>query len=407
MPPNELRNGRSPNVNQDESICDSWKGRRVALTGRMAAMDRAAAIHLLRRLGAVPVQRVSSTTDKLIIGGDGWPLRRNGKPTRNLSRAGLLQRQGYPIEILTEATFLRRLNLTDEDNIACRLYTIEQISQMVKISGLRLRRWMMLGLIEPAQVQFGVDLFEYRQVASIRDLWRLVTSGCDLRTLQRSLSRLGRWTDEAGAAIADVQRFGRSLALRTSDGGLIDGFGQRLFVFDDHQPQVLAWKLESQIMTDPDRAFQQAAELEGRDPAAAIAAYQDWLDRFGMDATVCFNLANLLCQQGEVQLALPLYRSATRLAPQDAKLWNNFALALATVGDLRGASEMIVQAIACDPNYADAYYNAGDILDCLGESARAKLMWLRYLQYDSESEHAQYAQSRCGWRVMKVADEAL
>jgi tetratricopeptide (TPR) repeat protein len=249
-------------------------------------------------------------------------------------------------------------------------------------------------LICPEMDCDGIALFRFAQVASIRDLWRLISSGCDSRLVQRSLHRLARWSPEAGQGIADLQRFGRRLVMRTSEGGLVDANGQRLFVFDDPPAQPsLPWR-DAAGKEDSQLAFERAVELES-DPAEAIVAYENWLDRFGPDAAVCFNLANLLTAAGSPQSALPHYRQASHLRPEDAFNWNNFALALAELGRFDEASEMLARAIHCDPDYADAYYNAADILDLRGQNSQAKLMWLRYLQLEPAGEHARFARSRC------------
>ncbi len=405
MSPNALPAPRERRKSRADGAALCWQDQRVALTGRLASMDRSTARKLIVRLGGVPVQRVSRHTKVLIIGGDGWPLRRGGKPTTNLQRAGLLQRRGVPIEIITEAAFLRRLNLSDEDNVVQRLYTIEQISSMVKVSGLRLRRWVEVGLIRPESIDDGIALFRFTQVASIRDLWRLISSGCDGRQIQRSLSRLARWSSEADQALADLQRFGRSWVTRASDGGLVDGYGQRLFVFDEASDQPsLSWR-EADDPDDPQAAFERAVSLE-TEPAAAIASYEYWLNRFGPDAAVCFNLANLLAAAGSPQNALPHYQQAARLQDDNACVWNNFGLALADLGRLEEASEMLARALQCDPDYADAYYNAADILDLRGQAAQARLMWLRYLSLQPAGEHASFARGRCGQQLTLMTDAA-
>jgi hypothetical protein len=403
MSPNALPPQRERRKNRAEDLALCWQDQTVAMTGRLASMNRSTARAMIVRLGGIPVQRVSRNTRVLIIGGDGWPLRRGGRPTKNLQRAGLLQRRGVPIEIITEAAFLRRLNLSEEDNVVQRLYTIEQISSMVKISGLRLRRWVDAGLIRPETVCEGIALFRFGQVASIRDLWRLISAGCDPRQLRRSLSRLARWSSEADQAIVDLQRFGRALVTRASDGGLIDGDGQRLLHFeDDSDPPPLAWRVAERT-EDPQAAFEHAMSLEN-EPAEAIAAYEDWLNHFGADAAVYFNLANLLTAAGTPENALSHYQQAARMQPDNACVWNNFGLALADLGRLDEASAMLARAVRCDPEYADAYYNAADVHDLRGQGAKARLMWLRYLSLEPEGEYASFARGRCGQQLALVTD---
>ena len=86
-------------------------GKEVAFTGRLASMSRIQARELIRAQGGNPVPAVSSTTSILVVGQDGWPLRKNGKLTRNLERARLLAKAGQPLAIVSEEDFLASLGL--------------------------------------------------------------------------------------------------------------------------------------------------------------------------------------------------------------------------------------------------------------------------------------------------------
>ena len=81
-------------------------GKRVALTGRLAAMSRLDAVNLVRAHGGVFVSRLSRLTAILVVGQDGWPLQKDGRLTGNLRRAQALLRQGCPIAVLSEDEFL-------------------------------------------------------------------------------------------------------------------------------------------------------------------------------------------------------------------------------------------------------------------------------------------------------------
>src|SRR5262245_40437445 len=89
------------------------RGQVVAFTGRLAALTRARAEALVRGQGGTPVDQVTDATTLLIVGADGWPLRRDGRLTKNLLRARLLARLGHPVETVEEDAFLRRLGQPD------------------------------------------------------------------------------------------------------------------------------------------------------------------------------------------------------------------------------------------------------------------------------------------------------
>src|SRR5437868_14057079 len=78
--------------NGSRSAC--LRGQRVALTGALVSMPRAEAVALVRRSGGEFSAQVTRETSLLVVGEQGWPLKRNGRLTNKLERARLLQRQG-------------------------------------------------------------------------------------------------------------------------------------------------------------------------------------------------------------------------------------------------------------------------------------------------------------------------
>ncbi|WP_161604360.1 tetratricopeptide repeat protein [Roseiconus nitratireducens] len=388
-----------------------FRGKRIALTGRFASMDRGAVRRLIVALGATPTDHVSRRTSVLVVGSDGWPLKRSGQPTRNLRRAANWKRKGYPLEIINEATFLERVGVSEIDHGLRRLYTVEQISDMVQVSGLRIRRWVEAGLIAPKEVRHGVPMFSFQQIASIRDLWRMLADGCSLQTLAINLGRIRRLLPDSDGACLEVQRLGQALVARGPDGTLIEGNGQRRFSFEAFESDVacldesVRWDESVPRQTDPDVAFALATTLETADPERAIDAYQNWLDRFGSDPAALFNLANLLRASGQIETAVACYRRSLSVDSTRANVWNNYALSLADLGRLDEATRAIENAIDQDREYADAYFNAADILEERGQFARARLMWRQYLQFDGETEHGRYARDRCQRGVISTVDE--
>lgn len=360
-------------------------------------MNRRQAEALVHGRGGIVSERVSRHTHVLVIGSDGWPLRRSGRLTRNLERAAKLQELGHAVEIIAESTFLKRLRLIGEEESIHRHYTLEQLSRVTGVSGLRLRHWVAAGLIKPVEHRAGVALFEFTQITATRTLWRLVSSGCRSRLLRDSLHRLGRWLPDASRTAESLERMHGMLVVRTADGELLDGNGQRLFRFeaDDEASATLSWSCDSTCRSDPDTAFEEAVRWEqAGETLRAIGMYENWLDRFGNDADVLMNLGNLLMASDRVSEAAERYREATRMRSDDCRLWNNLGVALADTGNAQEAIAALHRAVECDRGFADAYYNLADILEDQGQSHRARLLWRRYLQHDATSEHARYAQQQ-------------
>src|SRR5262245_4091376 len=95
-------------------------GQRVALTGALVSMPRREAAALVRRCGGEFSSYVGRETSLLVVGEQGWPLKRNGRLTNKLQQAHRLRRAGCSIEILGEEAFLQRLGLHQQAESACR-----------------------------------------------------------------------------------------------------------------------------------------------------------------------------------------------------------------------------------------------------------------------------------------------
>src|SRR5262245_41182088 len=181
----------------------AWlRGRQVAVTGRLAAMSRDQMEKMLADCGAALHRSVTRRTSLLIVGLSGWPLRKDGRVSQNLQRAAVLQKRGHAIEILREDEWLERLGLRDRQEAICRHYRIDQIARLLEISADRVRTWMRVGLIEPAESPHGIPCFDYRQITALKRLDELTRAGVTPARLRRSLNELAAWLPEAEEAVS-------------------------------------------------------------------------------------------------------------------------------------------------------------------------------------------------------------
>ncbi len=98
---------------------------------------------------------------------------------------------------------------------------------------------------------------------------------------------------------------------------------------------------------------------QGADPAARAHAHQ----------TVQRALA--LRRAGKLAEALPAFREAIALAPENALLHHDFGLSLVRLGRFAEAVVPLQQAAALKPNFAEAYYQLGFALQALGQEQPA------------------------------------
>src|SRR5262245_38069060 len=99
-------------------------------------MTRTEAAQLISARGGVYARRVTRLPTIVIVGREGWPLAKDGRPTRNLRRAVALVKQGYDIEIVPEEELLARLHC--EGGRLERRFTLRQLTRMLGVSTERL-----------------------------------------------------------------------------------------------------------------------------------------------------------------------------------------------------------------------------------------------------------------------------
>lgn len=373
-------------------------GWRVVFTGRLASMSRAAGARILTEQGGTVFDRVSQRTDLLVIGADGWPLRKSGSITRNLRRASELQDAGGSVTIVGEAEFFRRLNHFEETEPIRRLHTLEQLSRLLGISGLRLRRWIDLGLIEPHDPSAIAPMFGYQEVAAAKSLSRLIARGVSPCKLAGNLRKLQRWLPDHRGLFGSIVALEKRLLIRDGSS-LIDATGQLHFTFDEPLVEMLTAK--SPIIDrkdDPDMLFDRAyhEESDGR-YEQAMDSYLQWLDRFGEDHEVLFNLANIYFHHGKIELSESFYRRCVATNPTYARAWNNLGLCLLQLDDRSSAIEALRRSVDLDPNNLDTLFNLADMLDEAGSESEARLLWLRIARYPAgaSDELVQYGKKRC------------
>ncbi len=106
--------------------------------------------------------------------------------------------------------------------------------------------------------------------------------------------------------------------------------------------------------------------LEASDRSAAEQAYRQALQLDPALAAAAINLGALLCEDGRCHDAVQMLDAATAVSPQDSLLHFNRAIALEDVARLGDATVAYSQALALDPDFADAHYNLARLHQRLG-----------------------------------------
>jgi tetratricopeptide (TPR) repeat protein len=365
------------------------EGARIAMTGKLASLTRPQAAELIRSRGGVVVSDVDHLTTILVVGQDGWPLRKDGRLTSRLQKARRLQ-EIHPITILSEAELLARLGVEPASSDHKGLSTAE-LADVLQVSGVCIRTWVRARLLQPHETIDGVHYFDFQQVRWAKSLRAFVKSGVANRRIAQSLNRLHQWLPNLGpGAVPAVLGDDGRMAVRLEDGTLVDPTGQALFDFSERQERAaLAYSSKGRDWFQIGRAMEKAGEFE-----EAARAYREALVERGPDATTCFNLANVLYALGHREQAVERYRQVVELEPNFWEAWNNAGNVLGELGQYEDAVNALVRALEINPGHADAHYNLADILEQIGRRGEALKHWQTYLKHDNASRWADYARTR-------------
>jgi tetratricopeptide (TPR) repeat protein len=335
----------------------------VAFTGRLACMSRAEAFEVVRKRGGTPSPAVTKRTQVLIVGELGWPLLDDGRPSNKLSRATAL---GIPI--VSERRFLEWAgkSVSNHDQ---KTYSPDQLAALSKMSIGMIRKLSQLSLLDEQDGRFG-----FRDLASARQLAKLLNDGVRLSEIIRAVSEIRKWFPDAGLAGVRLQAGAISDIQVEQSGGRTDKYGQFVFAVDGARE-------------DPDELFDRALAAERiGDIAEAERLYRLLMKSDRTDASAPFNLGNMLRATARTVEAEAALREATRVNPAFAEAWYNLADLLDDQGRSESAVECLRKAIVVAPDYIDAMFNLALLLQRKGAYAEAADYWQRYLVSDRVSE---------------------
>jgi tetratricopeptide (TPR) repeat protein len=337
----------------------------VAFTGRLACMTRAEAFDVVRRRGGTPSPEVTKRTKVLVVGELGWPLLDDGRPSNKLSRA-----TEYGIPVVSERRFLEWIGKALPDSVQ-KTYSADQLASLSKMSIGMIGELAQLSLLDERDGRFG-----FRDLASARQIAKLLNDGVRLTEIIRAVSEIRKWLPEAGLAAVRLHAGALSDVQVEQSGGRTDKYGQFVFAVDDARD-------------DPDALFDgaHAAEQTG-DIAEAERLYRLLMKSDPTDASAPFNLGNMLRAAGRTVEAEAALRAATRANPAFAEAWYNLADLLDDQGRSEAAIECLRKALAVTPDYIDAMFNLALLLQRKGAFAEAADYWRQYLASDRASEWA-------------------
>ena len=321
----------------------------VAFTGRLACMTRAEAFEVVRQRGGTPSEAVTKRTNLLIVGELGWPLLDDGRPSNKLSRAN-----SYGIPVANERRFLEWIGKAIPESVH-KTYSADQLAALSKLSTDMILKLAQLGLLDERSGRFG-----FRDLASARQIAKLLADGVRLSEIIRAVSQIRKWLPDVGLANVRLHAGPRYNLELEQPGGRTDQNGQFVLAIDHSQ--------------DIDDLFEQAQSAEeAGEIAEAERLYRILMKSDPSHASAPFNLGNLLRANGRNVEAEAALRAATRVDPTFADAWYNLSDLLDEQGRVEAAIECLRTALRVAADYVDAMFNLALLCNEITSMSRRRI----------------------------------
>jgi tetratricopeptide (TPR) repeat protein len=235
--------------------------------------------------------------------------------------------------------------------------------------------------------------FDFQEIATARRLAELLAAGVSPRNLEKQLEAFARHLPDVARPLAQLSVIvqGKEILLRQGDG-LIEPGGQLRFDFDAWEGQPTH---EQAVPSTPDQMCLLAAELEEDGQLASAAEmYRAAMAAGGPSAEICFQVAELLYRQGDLNGARERYYMAIELDEDYVEARANLGCVLAETGQRELAVAAFEGALRYHPDYADVHYQIARTLDELHEPLRAADHWQAFLVLAPNSPWAEEARTR-------------
>jgi tetratricopeptide (TPR) repeat protein len=266
------------------------------------------------------------------------------------------------------------------------------------------------GWIVPAEQRHRLALFDFEGVTAARQLAALSRLGASAQLISKKLKEIQQQFPDVQRPLSELTLIldGRTLLVRRT-GSLIELGGQLRIDFDAFGEG----ENEETSVVLPSAAVFLARQAAPREPASvanlatwaadleetgdlrsAAEMYRAALAAGGLNAELCFQLAEVLYRLGDLPAARERYFQALELDENYVEARANLGCVLLDLGEHELAISAFKGALASLETYADVHYHLAKTLDQLDRHADADRHWQRFAELAPESPWADEAAER-------------
>lgn len=246
-------------------------------------------------------------------------------------------------------------------------------------------------------------LYTFRDLIVLRAVAGLLSQQVKLRDLTAVVRALRLMLPTVDQPLAELRVVsdGKNISVKLPTGAIEPITGQMLLDFDtrdlhDEVVRRLQPKKPSHREYDPQRALALCSEANELDENPSTMHRAEILYRRALEldpslAIAHTNLGNIRFRQGNDEDAMAHYRRALTIDPYQAEAQYNLGYVLLDRGRAQEALRYLQGATRRDPSFADAHFYLAVAHETLGDKARAKQAWQRYLEIEPSGPWADVA----------------
>jgi tetratricopeptide (TPR) repeat protein len=246
------------------------------------------------------------------------------------------------------------------------VYSVRDAARILKVKPARLRYWKRTRLVRSADEGDEASPeggFEFQDLVCVRAVLALLEGGVPLQRIRQSVDILRESVPELQEPLSALRLWGETnkRVVVRHDGRLLEPDGQLVLEFDG---------------ADADAASGEVAPLPrpqaAPDPEAVEIGALDWFEiGCGLDSDA-----------STYERAILAYRNAVALDPDFADAHCNLGAALYNDGDRREARACFERCLELQPAHVEARFNLANLLDEEGEMGPALEHYLAALRGD-------------------------
>lgn len=280
------------------------------------------------------------------------------------------------------------------------LFSPREVARLLGVTTSRLRSLDKNAVVSPSALRNGRRAYTFQDLIALRATQELLARRVRLRDVAQAIGALRTALPRVTRPLQELRIVsdGRRVVVKADEGTFEPVSGQMVMDFRvtqlredvvrvlrpetpgtrarnayDHYMRASTMDEDPSTFDEAERLYQRAIEL---DPKLAIAYT---------------NLGNVRFRRGDEKGAEEYYRKALTIDARQPEAHYNLGYVMLERGLPARAVEYFEHAIAVDPRFADAHFNLAMAYEALGERAKARLHWKRYLELEPTGTWADIA----------------